>query len=167
MHMISVITGLAGLAATAYAALLVERAALASDQPLQITNLTLYHPHAGNTTVEFNVYDPEPLTKNAPSATCTASWAADNYPKDTYILCNNTAFAWNFAEWNGYQDFTIGLEHQFTDPAVGKPPYDQLTVFGHGPYNKNVLFCEGAGSQMVCNQKKGTIVEAHIYATTA
>ena len=54
-----------------------------------------------------------------------------------------------------------------TPSSVGDPPYDQVTNFAKGPYNETVLYCEGVGAQIVCNQKKKTTVYAPIYATIA
>ncbi|KAF2158681.1 hypothetical protein M409DRAFT_61462 [Zasmidium cellare ATCC 36951] len=167
MRASSVISSLTLLAATVSTAPLVRsRAAQASDPPFQVSKLVIDTVENGNTTIKFNIYDPDPLT-NA-TATCSGSWKADStdYPKDTYELCGNSTFAWNFDSFDSVEKFTLGLEHQFTDPSasVGDPPYDQVTNFAHAPVNTTYISCDGVGN-VSCKQTKA--VSAPIYATVA
>lgn len=86
MRASSVIGSLTLLAAAVSSAPLVRsRAAQATDQPFQISKLVIDTVENGNTTIKFNIYDPDPLT-NA-TATCSGSWKAGStdYPQDTYV----------------------------------------------------------------------------------
>ena len=70
---------------TAFIAPLAMAAPAFSGQPLEITNLKTCEVAMGNTTVEFDVYDPDPLT--LARARCTGSWeeGSGNYPSGGYV----------------------------------------------------------------------------------
>ncbi|KAK4505797.1 hypothetical protein PRZ48_003762 [Zasmidium cellare] len=167
MRASSVISSLTLLAATVSTAPLVRsRAAQASDPPFQVSKLVIDTVENGNTTIKFNVYDPDPLT-NA-TATCSGSWKADTSgnPQTDYELCGNSTFAWNFDSFDSIEKFTLGLEHQFKDPSgsVGDPPYDSVINFANAVVNTTYIGCEGVGN-VSCKQKKA--ISAPIYATAA
>lgn len=77
--------GFSLLAALSFLTILASAGPMASAVPYHITNIKLDDCTTSNTTLSFNVYDPDPLT-NA-TATCSGSWASgtDGYPKDSYV----------------------------------------------------------------------------------
>lgn len=86
MRATSVISSLILLAAAASAAPFVRsRAAQASSPPFQVTNLVIDTVENGNTTLKFNVYDPDPLTNS--TAVCSGSWkhGSADYPSGPYV----------------------------------------------------------------------------------
>lgn len=60
----------------------------ATAPPFEVTQASIQEVTNGNTTFEFNVYDPDPLT-NA-TAKCGYTWATGSnaYPQATYV-CHN------------------------------------------------------------------------------
>lgn len=78
MHVITLaVIGLcAGLSAAAQ---------LASAEAFDITNLSTHQVTGGNTTIEFTIHDPDPLTNT--TTNCTGTWeeGTDNYPSPGYV----------------------------------------------------------------------------------
>ncbi|EME47916.1 hypothetical protein DOTSEDRAFT_69745 [Dothistroma septosporum NZE10] len=142
------------------------RAAQSGNPDLEITKLIIDRVRNGNTTISFRLYNPDPLS--GANATCTSTWVSTTKgnPQGDYELCGESKFAWAFDTYNDINNFTLNVEDRFTDPAVGDPPYDQVTVFGIAIFNKTNLVCEAMGDAS-CGIPNDTIVEAPIYATTA
>lgn len=57
------------------------------------------------------------------------------------------------ASFNGFQKFTLGIQHRFSDPAIGKPPYDSVTTYGDAVVNKQNFLCKKDGENVSCAQK--------------
>ena len=57
----------------------------ASASAFDITNLSTHQVTGGNTTLEFTIHDPDPLTNT--TTTCTGTWAegTDDYPSPGYV----------------------------------------------------------------------------------
>ncbi|KAK4632342.1 hypothetical protein CLAFUW4_03633 [Fulvia fulva] len=165
MRVISLISSLAVLGATA-SANLQARAELSESPDLEITSLVIDKVEGGNLTISFQLYNPDTLSGN--NATCNGTWLSttEGNPQEDYELCGDTKLAWGFDAYTDVNDFILNIEDRFTDPAVGKPPYDQVTVFGVVTFNDTNLECEAMGDA-TCKSKKDTVVEAPIYATTA
>lgn len=67
--------------------------------------------------------------------------------------------------FTGYNRFTLGLQHRFSDPAIGEPPYDRVTTFGRAVVNKKNLACENMDNHVSCTQIPA-VIEAPIYAVS-
>ncbi|KAK5684854.1 hypothetical protein LTS10_002929 [Elasticomyces elasticus] len=101
----------------------------AANKPLQVSKLSIQEIDGANTTIDFTVYDPDPLT-NA-TAVCTGIWTTGSagYPQSSYTLrsrtaadeqqktCGNSTFGWNMFSYTNIQNFVLGMEHSFTDPS--------------------------------------------------
>ncbi len=63
----------------------------ASDAAFIVTELQIRKVAMGNITLDFTVYDPDPLTNATDS--CTGSWKAgtDDYPKGSYVRLSSKA----------------------------------------------------------------------------
>ena len=70
------------------------------------------------------------------------------------------------ASFTGYQRFTLGLQHKFSDPAIGEPPYDSVITYGKAVVNKKNLSCQKDGEKVSCAQKP-EVIEAPIYAISS
>lgn len=70
------------------------------------------------------------------------------------------------ASFTGFQRFTIGIEHAFSDPSIGDPPYDSVITFGKAVINKKNLQCQAIDDRVDCAQKPD-IIKAPIYAVSA
>lgn len=126
------------LTLTGVLAALGAAAPAATSQAFEITDLKTCEVDAGNTTIEFTVHDPDPLTDAY--AKCTGVWktGSGGYPSGSYVRshrwppaerrkqalislvqerCGNSTFAWNMAAHKSFFDFTLGIEHTFEDPA--------------------------------------------------
>ncbi|TKA59678.1 hypothetical protein B0A55_13023 [Friedmanniomyces simplex] len=139
----------------------------ATTPPFEITNLQLHEIEGGNTTIGFTVYDPDPLT-NAIQR-CTGNWAtgSSGYPQGSYETCGNSSFAWNMYSYTNCQNFVLGIEQAFTDPAVGDPPYDQIIEFGKGNVTMPDLACTARTGRVKCELYQGRTIKAPVYAVTA
>ncbi|RMY85127.1 hypothetical protein D0862_11250 [Hortaea werneckii] len=158
------------LAVIGFCAGLSAAAQLASASAFDITNLSTHQVTGGNTTIEFTIHDPDPLT-NA-TTTCTGTWeeGSDNYLSPGYQTCTNTTFGWNMETYSSFTDFTLNVKHTFEDPAVGDEyPYNMVTTFGEANITETPLKCVAGtdeGSGWRCEQQAQTI-KATIYATSA
>ncbi|KAK0943709.1 hypothetical protein LTR48_003841 [Friedmanniomyces endolithicus] len=139
----------------------------ATSPPFQITHLQLHEVQNGNTTFAFTVHDPDPLT-NA-TQRCTGKWTTgtSGYPQGSYETCGNSSFGWNMYAYTNCQNFVLGIEHSFTDPSVGEPPYDQILEFGKGKVTMLDLACTAQIGRVKCEQVWGGRIEAPIYAVVA
>ncbi|KAK0931069.1 hypothetical protein LTR29_016445 [Friedmanniomyces endolithicus] len=89
----------------------------------------------------------------------TADWIQES--------CGSSSFGWNMYAYTNCQNFVVGIEHAFIDPAVGEPPYDQILEFGKGNVTMLDLACTARTGRVKCEQAlEGTIV-APIYAVVA
>ncbi|KAK5725973.1 hypothetical protein LTR15_004163 [Elasticomyces elasticus] len=139
----------------------------AANKPFQVSKLAIQEIEGANTTIDFTVYDPDPLT-NA-TAVCTGIWTTGTagYPQSSYKTCGNSTFGWNMFSYTNIQNFVLGIEHSFTDPSVGKPPYDQLTIFGRGNVTHADFVCTARIGRARCDEQEGSTVRAPIYAVIA
>jgi len=89
--------------------------------PLEITKIKLHQVHNGNTTIDFTVYDPSPLT-NA-TQECSATWktGSGGYPSGLYQPCGNSTFAWEMDSFTSISSFTLAIEHLYEDDAYVTP----------------------------------------------
>ncbi|KAK5128934.1 hypothetical protein LTR85_000267 [Meristemomyces frigidus] len=146
----------------------VSARAATTTPPFEVTRAKIHAVKGCNTTFEFTVYDPDPLTKAM--AMCSYTWETGSsaYPQNEYAPCGNTSFAWNMASYTDLDSFVLGIEHVFTDPAIGAYPYDQVTNFGKGNVSMpDSLWCTSMGAQASCEQHVNVTVKAPIYATIA
>ncbi|RMX73409.1 hypothetical protein D0869_13633 [Hortaea werneckii] len=162
MHVITLaVIGLcAGLSAAAQ---------LASAEAFDITNLSTHQVTGGNTTIEFTIHDPDPLTNT--TTNCTGTWeeGTDNYPSPGYQTCTNRTFGWNMDTYSSFTSFTLNVKHTFEDPAVGDYPYNMVTTFGEANITGTPLKCTAGteeGSGWRCQQQV-RVIKAPIYATSA
>ncbi|KAK4556793.1 hypothetical protein LTR86_006364 [Recurvomyces mirabilis] len=90
---------------------------LATNPGFQISRLFMWEIQGHNTTITFNILDPDPLTNG--TGVCSGSWktGSGGYPQDSYKQCGNTTFAWNMASYDNTESYTLGLEHVFVDPS--------------------------------------------------
>ncbi|KAI6881199.1 hypothetical protein KC318_g16630 [Hortaea werneckii] len=144
-------------------------AQLASADAFDITNLSTRQVTGGNTTIEFTIHDPDPLT-NA-TTNCTGTWeeGTDNYPSPGYQTCTNRTFGWNMDIYSSFTSFTLNVKHTFEDPAVGEYPYNMVTTFGEANITGTPLKCVAGteeGSGWRCEQQV-QVIKAPIYATSA
>lgn len=172
MQFFKLITTIYLLAASACAAANFE------GEFFEVSDVKVDRVFSGNFSISFTVYDPDPLT-NA-TQECSGSWAygSNGYPKASYVrptiqsldhiankspqaLCGNSTFGWNMAKFTGYQKFTLGLQHKFSDPSVGEPPYDSVTTYGNAIVNRRNLACEKDGESVTCSQTTD-VIEAPI-----
>ncbi|CZT23560.1 uncharacterized protein RCC_09274 [Ramularia collo-cygni] len=152
------------LAVTA-SARVIGRAGLSDNDSLQISRLLFNDTETGNTTLRFDVYNPDPLSKA--NTTCSGTWPHDTaYPVD-YTLCQDGNFTWRLDEYSGVQSFTLGLTHTYEDPAIGDPPYDTLRVFAMAVMNETVLVLASGNGTTTAMQSNGTSTNAPIYAIVA
>lgn len=70
------------------------------------------------------------------------------------------------AEFKGYQRFTLGIQHKFSDPSIGEPPYDSVITYGKGVVNKKNLACQSIDDRVSCTQKPA-VIDAPIYAVSS
>lgn len=68
--------------------------------------------------------------------------------------------------FNGFNRFTLGIQHKFSDPAIGEPPYDSVITYGRAPVKKKNLDCESIDDRVTCSQKP-KVIEAPIYAVSS
>ncbi|KAK5134518.1 hypothetical protein LTR08_006435 [Meristemomyces frigidus] len=162
MHAIAYILA-ALFAATAFA-----RPA-ATTPPFEVSHIKVHEANGlnFNTTIEFTIHDPDPLT-NATSE-CSYLWAtgSNDYPQAQYAPCGNSSFAWNMANYTNINSFVLGLEHVFIDPAVGDYPYNEVTNFGKAIVTAEAFSCNLYGGQADCKQFRNSTIKAPIYATVA
>lgn len=94
--------------------------------------------YPGNVTINFTIYDPDPLTNT--TANCTGTWGTGSkaYPQGPYVRdtpsksacssqtttdipyqkpCGESSFAWNIASITNVSHFILGVEHAYTDPS--------------------------------------------------
>lgn len=143
-------------------------AATNSDlDPFQITNLEITKVQGANVTLHFTVHDPDPLGKATQS--CAGSWAIGSgaYPTGGYKMCGNTTFGWHMESYKTMENFVLGLEHTYTDPSVGEPPYDQITNFAKTTLTPKNHPCKTKSGKKVCAQKANTVLSAPIWGTIA
>ncbi|KAK5163447.1 uncharacterized protein LTR77_010629 [Saxophila tyrrhenica] len=135
--------------------------------PFQISNLSIARVLGGNVTLTFTVHDPDPLGKATKS--CSGSWVTGSkaYPVDTYQACGNTTFGWHMESYESMGDFVLGLEHSYTDPSVGEPPYDRITNFAKTNMTPANHPCKTKNGQKVCAQKSNSVIKAPIWGTIA
>jgi len=141
---------------------------------------------SSNITVQFTLYDPDPLT-NA-STPCSATWSVLNgsYP-NLWVPCKNQAFGWKFEDWNGVGSFGLAVKHNYKDPrsvlvvgccdmslvaearnSVGQPPYDYVTTFARGSFNSTNLKCFRARhGDVSCALASQRLAALPIYAAVA
>lgn len=70
------------------------------------------------------------------------------------------------AELKGFQRFTLGLQHLFSDPSIGEPPFDSVITYGKAVVNKKNLACESIDDRVTCSQTPA-VIEAPIYAISS
>ncbi|KAK4545290.1 hypothetical protein LTR36_003470 [Oleoguttula mirabilis] len=163
MHAITFTFILSGLFTATIAA-----RAVTTTPPFEVTRAKIHQVQGCNTTFEFMVYDPDPLT-NA-TAKCSYTWKTGSsaYPQAEYSPCSNSSFAWNMASYEDIYSFVLGIEHVFTDPAIGAYPYDEVTNFGKANVSTpDSLWCIADDEQTLCEQHVNVTVKAPIYATIA
>ncbi|EME85475.1 uncharacterized protein MYCFIDRAFT_88546 [Pseudocercospora fijiensis CIRAD86] len=170
MRLVAAIAGLTLLASTSVTAqpLIFDRAAQATNPPLQILNLTIVDDVAANTTFNFTAYNPDPLSNAV--ANCSGTWPHGSplYPQGGHAFqCDNSTFAWHFDKpLQDIRKFTIDLQHMFNDPAVGDPPYDRVTVFGRADISESNVKFNTVYGKLVGTQSLDPIL-LPIYATMA
>jgi hypothetical protein len=145
-------------------------AATNSDfEPFEITNLSITKVQNANITLIFTVHDPDPLAASQSTQACSGTWKINShgYPVDSYQICGNTTFGWNMESYTTMEQFVLQLEHSYTDPSVGEPPYDQITNFAKTTMTPKNHPCKVKNGVKVCAQKAGTVIKAPIWGSIA
>ena len=85
MHVISLISSLAVLGATALAHPHQARAEQSENPDLEITKLVIDKVESGNTTISFQLYNPDTLS--GANATCNGTWFSitEGNPQEDYV----------------------------------------------------------------------------------
>lgn len=113
-------SGIALMAASALAATAPLDLGLVSLQfagnPFELTDLAVDRVVASNVTLDFTIYNPDPLADA--TTTCTGTWpyGSAGWPTGIYEFCANSSFAWHMKDFESWTDFTLELKDTFTDP---------------------------------------------------
>ncbi|KAF2860237.1 hypothetical protein K470DRAFT_217541 [Piedraia hortae CBS 480.64] len=146
-----------------FLATLVSSARNFAGTPLELTNIAILDD--GNTTLSFDVYNPDPLANTR--ATCGAIWetSSNAYPTVSYKACANSTFGWQMKEFHSLNTFSLNILHTFHDPSVGQPPYDVVTVFAEGDIASTTVPCDANGHS--CKQADATVIKATVTAASS
>ncbi|GAB7361915.1 hypothetical protein MBLNU230_g1953t1 [Neophaeotheca triangularis] len=150
----------------------VNAAAMFEGKPFEVTQVRITTA-MNMTSFRFTVRDPEPLADE--SAVCVGTWEAGSteWEVDGYAPClGNTTLAWQMESFNSIRDFTFGIQHSFSDPAIGRPPYDRVKNFARAEFNSTMeqALCtptNDARGNPSCQQLADTIIDAPIHASIA
>ncbi|KAK5454086.1 hypothetical protein LTS15_006086 [Exophiala xenobiotica] len=75
-----------------------------------------------------NMYDQD--TPEVGSTHCCVEWAVDQQPPTTWTnTCDNSTFGVLVQSWNGVDNMSLQMSHQYIDNSVGQYPYNVLTKF--------------------------------------
>ncbi|KAM3422916.1 hypothetical protein BST61_g399 [Cercospora zeina] len=141
MFLSTAATAIALLASTV-AAIPASLTSMAENPNLEITELVINSTANGNTMLQFNVQNPEPLAANG-IAECRGEWdtTKQDWPiSGEALTCDNsTSMTWYIDSWTSAMNFVINIQDRFDDPSVGKPPYDRMTTFSKAIINETVV----------------------------
>lgn len=87
-----------------------------TGNPFEVTELIVDRVKAGNVSMIFTVYDPDPLANK--TVDCPGSWAygSSGWPTGTYQSCLNSTFGWHMKDFVSWTEFSLELKDTFTDP---------------------------------------------------
>ncbi|CAK1362169.1 hypothetical protein CB0940_02547 [Cercospora beticola] len=134
-------TAIALLASTV-AAVPASLTIMADNPNLEISQLVVSSSATGNTLLQFNVKNPEPLAAKG-TAVCRGEW--DSVKKDWPISgkalrCDKSqSVTWYIDSWTDATNFVIAIQDRFKDHSIGEPPYDRMTTFSKATINASVV----------------------------
>ncbi|KAL6246005.1 hypothetical protein RBB50_007158 [Rhinocladiella similis] len=116
------------------AALLIAPLTTAFSGNFEVTNVVVSSPSQANsnstegTFVQLEFSDQD--TPEVGSTHCCIEWAAGMQPSTTYSnTCHNSTFSVQIQSWEGVDNVSLELSHQYIDNSVGQYPYNILTKF--------------------------------------
>ncbi|KAJ9636149.1 hypothetical protein H2204_005421 [Knufia peltigerae] len=117
-----------------FAALLVSPFTAAFSGNFEVTNVVVSSPSQANPNstegsfVQFDFLDQD--TPEVGTTHCCVEWAAGSQPPTTYSnACHNSTFDVQVQSWQGVDNVSLELSHQYIDDSIGQYPYNILTKF--------------------------------------
>jgi hypothetical protein len=92
-----------------------------SGNPFELTNLVVDRVEAGNVSMIFTIYNPDPLSNF--TADCTGTWpyGSSGWPAVTYQSCLEGSFAWHMKDFVSWTEFSLELKDTFKDETLVDP----------------------------------------------
>ncbi|GIZ46681.1 hypothetical protein CKM354_000979900 [Cercospora kikuchii] len=130
------------LLASAVAAVPASLTNMADNPNLEISQLVVNSSATGNTLLQFNVKNPEPLAAKS-IAVCRGEWNSvkKDWPVSGKALrCEKSqSVTFYIDSWTDATNFVIAIQDRFKDHSIGEPPYDRMTTFSKATVNSSVV----------------------------
>ncbi|KAI9833968.1 MAG: hypothetical protein M1826_005873 [Phylliscum demangeonii] len=119
-----------------------------------------------NTTTTFSFTFDDTNTNS--TARCNGTLPIGAPVPTPYKACgHDPTFGWRFGRFNTIGDFELDLSRRFKDPAVGDPPFDEVTLFGRVNVTEGTSYRCHHDTRDACHVPRGSPIIVRINAAIA